>query len=557
MTVEEFNEANKNGDFDFFTTGMAVENLDAFTERVGKLNDYLGELAINGKLSAESLDNIVKNYAFLLQGSDGSFGAGNILGNLAELYAGGSESNMAKALAGKFQREAVTSETWWSAWKESDLGKAFVKKDSKNTTFSSFSDAMGAMTDEEKQSYIDYVSSLFTPDLYEEVQKKLIEWQTKAYENEISNLESIRDSLDDVNKQREKEIALIKAKEALENASKEKKRVYRAGVGFVYTTDQEAIKSAQDKVDELERQQDKDNIQYQIDSLQQQKEILENLENNKQLENLTTFVKNIQQALGTEGDKSLFSKILTEDESKTNLINIIADGIKKNAQNVKTEENLAETRTAANEYTKAYDDYIDYVEKNKDILNDPNNPAYTDTVAKVTSLWGSLVDKKSKYETASQVQGLTDQDTEINSKLSNIASTMSEEDWKGKTYGDANTNDSFSKDFDWGRLAAETAGAAGLGLATGNLILGAKNTADALVGGTVQQFMEGRGVDVGTFDLKPNNEIAAGDALHRHMIGDNRDRNDGYVLGTYNPTNQSWDWKIILEAKRICQNIRY
>ena len=168
MTVEEFNEANKNGDFDFFTTGMAVENLDAFIDRIDKLNGYLAELATNGKLSAESLENVVKNYAFLMQGANGSFGAENILENLAELYAEGSESTIAQALAGKFQKKAVTDETWWNAWTQSDRGKAFVNDENRplNTTFTSFSDAMASMTPEEQQSYIDYVKSLFTKHLF-------------------------------------------------------------------------------------------------------------------------------------------------------------------------------------------------------------------------------------------------------------------------------------------------------------------------------------------------------------------------------------------------------
>ncbi len=406
MTAEEFNEANKNGDFDFFTTGMAVENLDAFIDRIDKLNDYLTELATNGKLSAESLENVVKNYAFLMQGANGSFGAENILDNLAELYAEGSESTIAQALAGKFQRKAVTDETWWNAWTQSSKGQEFIAKDALNTTYTSFSDAMASMTEEERQSYIDYVKSLFAVDLDEEIQKKRIELQTKAYETEISNLESIRDSLDDVNKQREKELELIKAKEALENASKEKKRVYRAGVGFVYTTDQEAVKSAQDKVDELERQRDKDNIQYQIDSLQQQKEILENLENNEQLENLTEFVEKIQKALGEDG-KNLFSSILTKNGTfQTDMVETIADGIIRSAEKVKEQENLEATKEAAEKYVKAGQEYDEFMSENEKILKDINNPAYASTYEEYQAKLNALEDARSNYNQAAAKQPL-------------------------------------------------------------------------------------------------------------------------------------------------------
>lgn len=411
MTVEEFEKANKNGDFNFFTTGMAVENLDAFIDRIDKLNGYLAELATNGKLSAESLENVVKNYAFLMQGANG-FGAENILDNLAELYAEGSESTIAQALAGKFQKKAVTDETWWNAWTQSDRGKEFIERNPLNTTFTSFSDAMASMDDNDRQSYIEYVKSLFAIDLNEEIQEKLIEWQTKAYETEISNLESIRDSLDDVNKQREKELELIKAKEALESASKEKKRVYRAGVGIVYTTDQEAVKSAQEKVDELERQQDKDDIQYQIDSLQQQKEILENLKNNEQLEHLTKFVEKIQEAIGTGDSKTgLFASILTKDgDFQTNMQSTIAQGILQSAAMVKDQENLEATKTYAKEFNEAGMALNDFVNKNFAILNDPNNPAYEKTYNEYQEKLAKLSDARSKYVDASETRPLTSEE---------------------------------------------------------------------------------------------------------------------------------------------------
>lgn len=412
MTVEEFEKANKNGDFNFFTTGMAVENLDAFIDRIDKLNGSLAELATNGKLSAESLESIVKNYAFLMQGANGSFGAENILDNLVELYAEGSESTIAQALAGKFQKKAVTDETWWNAWTQSDRGREFIEKNPLNTTFTSFSDAMASMDDNERQSYIEYVKSLFTTDLNEEIQEKLIEWQTKAYETEISNLESIRDSLDDVNKQREKELELIKAKEALESASKEKKRVYRAGVGIVYTTDQEAVKSAQEKVDELERQQDKDDIQYQIDSLQQQKDILENLKNNEQLEHLTKFVEKIQEAIGTGDSKTgLFASILTKDgDFQTNMQSTIAQGILQSAAIVKDQENLEVTKAYAKEFNEAGMALNDFVNKNFAILNDPNNPAYEKTYNEYQEKLAKLSDARSKYVDASETRPLTSEE---------------------------------------------------------------------------------------------------------------------------------------------------
>lgn len=514
MTVEEFNEANKNGDFDFFTAGMAVENLDAFIDRIDKLNDYLAELATNGKLSAESLENVVKNYAFLMQGANGSFGAENILDNLAELYAEGSESTIAQALAGKFQKKAVTDETWWNAWTQSVHGKEFIERDSLNTTFTSFSDAMASMTPEEQQSYIEYVKSLFTTDLGEEIQEKRIEWQTKAYETEISNLESIRDSLDDVNKQREKELELIKAKEALENASKEKKRVYRTGVGFVYTTDQEAVKSAQDKVDELERQQDKDNIQYQIDSLQQQKEILENLENNKQLENLTTFVEKIQKALGEDG-KNIFSSILTKNGTfQTNMVETIADGIIRSAAKVKEQENLETTKEAAKEYIKAGQEYDEFMSANGEVLKNQNNPAYSSVYEEYQKKLGALENARSRYSEAAKLQ-----------PLKGTYGNKEEYDETGKV--DGFNSDKINR---WNETERNP---------------DIKEKESSLV-------LQGLLSNVNISSSMPQVDVSSKE-FKKHMIGSHRAQADTYRIAHYNPDTQSW--KLISKRGEDVANI--
>lgn len=522
MTVEAFEKANKNGDFNFFTTGMAVENLDAFIDRIDKLSGYLAELATNGKLSAESLENVAKNYAFLMQGANGSFGAENILDNLAELYAEGSESTIAQALAGKFQKKAVTDETWWNAWTQSDRGKEFIKKNPLNTTFTSFSDAMASMDEEERQSYIDYVKSLFATDLNEEIQEKLIEFQTKAYETEISNLESIRNSLDDVNKQREKELELIKAKEALENASKEKKRVYRAGVGFVYTTDQEAVKSAQEKVDELERQQDKDNIQYQIDSLQQQKEILENLENNKQLENLTTFVEKIQKALGEDGS-DLFASILTKDGTfQTNMTETIANGIAKSAEKVKEEEEIKATEEAKEKYVKAGQEYDEFMLKNENILNDQNNPAYAFTRSEWLKRAQALQEARSAYNKASDIRSIDDV-SDINAGWENVDTNL----YKEKAGSQVGV---FDDSFNWDTVGKAAAGAYIGGAVHGAILFGGGSAI-----GQLNKVITG--ADIYMSEESPE---ATGESFTKHMIGKNRSEKDKYVVGHYDSKNRRW-----------------
>lgn len=125
--------------------------------------------------------------------------------------------------------------------------------------------------------------------------EKVIEWTDPIYTiwkqteidqltQEIENLNEQKDALSNVNDERQRELDLIKAKEALENARKEKKRVYRAGLGFVMESDEEAITTAQENLDKLNVEKQQEDIQYQIEQLESLKSILENLDEEKQKE---------------------------------------------------------------------------------------------------------------------------------------------------------------------------------------------------------------------------------------------------------------------------------
>lgn len=360
MTVEQFREANSEGAFDWLTTDVAIGGLDKLNEKLATFNELLLAASENSLFSQENINKIVSQYPTLLKKIDEETGKisvsmDNVQENLVDILAGG--ESLRKVYAGFFSRDIATSAEKWDVFISSI--REDIEKDSaldgfrdeifKQTNYSGFLKVYEEHKDELEsynQSFIEYAKSLFSTDVFDTRQEILTKYATSTLETEISNLESIRDSLDEVNKQREKEIELIKAKEALENASKEKKRVYRAGVGFVYTTDQEAVKSAQEKVDELERQRDKDDIQYQIDSLQQQKEILENIKDNEQLKALQETAKDTLDALGVNG--ALVTAILSGSKEEFNAA--IKSGLDKDIG-----ENAANVNNAiASEKEEAY-----------------------------------------------------------------------------------------------------------------------------------------------------------------------------------------------------------
>lgn len=107
-------------------------------------------------------------------------------------------------------------------------------------------------------------------DAYREFIQSYAEGQSKELEKQLNNLESQKQALQDINKQREYQNQLIEAQLRLDNALNEKQRVYRAGVGFVYEADQSAIAKAQEDLENVEQNK-------QISLLEQQTNLLQTL----------------------------------------------------------------------------------------------------------------------------------------------------------------------------------------------------------------------------------------------------------------------------------------
>lgn len=424
MTVEEFEKANSEGAFDWLTTDVAIGGIDKLNEKMQTFNDLLSAASEGSLLTSENLNKIANQFPTLLRGIDEAgkyttdLSSDNILDNIIRMMT--DENSLREIYSGLFSGSVAKDSEIWSNFmtfgKGSEIAKSNLSSEIKDRVKNagSYSDIVDLFATDEMKEYNDafkeYVTSMYPiTDLLDAQAKILEEYGKHTLETEISNLESIRDSLDDINKQREKELELIKAKEALESASKEKRRVYRAGVGFVYTTDQEAVKSAQDKVDELERQRDKDNVQYQIDSLQQQKEILENIENNKQLESLVDTAEKI---LGSEGSNGGIVGIIaavnsiTSDEFVNKIKEQVKNGITEATQ--KTNEESKEVAFKSYEEAKSgLENFLneEYVTPEGEktghtkgsILSNPRSPYYSSVYEEYKSKIDSINESAENY----------------------------------------------------------------------------------------------------------------------------------------------------------------
>ena len=128
----------------------------------------------------------------------------------------------------------------------------------------------------------------------------LIDFRTKQIDKQVENLNSQKEALKEIVNQREYENKLVEARLKLEDANKQKKRVYRAGVGWTYQSDQQAIETAQKELQSLETEKKVSDIDARIAFLEGQKEELTSMYDK---ENYETLQKLYEQAI-TEGDVS-------------------------------------------------------------------------------------------------------------------------------------------------------------------------------------------------------------------------------------------------------------
>lgn len=104
-------------------------------------------------------------------------------------------------------------------------------------------------------------------DLYREQLKNATEFIASAYQKQVDALTEQRNMLENINKQREYELKLLKARVRLEEAMNDKRRIYRAGVGWVYEADQNKIAEAQKEIEDLSVEKQISKIDKQISAI--------------------------------------------------------------------------------------------------------------------------------------------------------------------------------------------------------------------------------------------------------------------------------------------------
>lgn len=441
MTAEE---ANKLKDSLWWVSDATIANgIDGLVSSFEGLSSILSEIAHSSTISDKTMKNILENYDFLLTDSEtGEISSGNIMKNITKILTDGGY-----VVSGQLMTQrAVTDETLWKKFLQQYIAKNPENTDmySELSGYTSFSQAMNTMYNPENANALALFGELAGElvgdmQITQAVRQILIEAENKTLENEISNLQSVKDSLEDVNKQRQKELDLIKAKIALENAQKEKKRVYREGVGFVYTSDQTAIKEAADNLEKLEREKDQNSLQYQIDMLNQQKDILSNIENNEQLSGIYDLLNSYMGQNGRLGSMINFIDSIKPEEINKLIAGYVAKEITSGEvyEDKITEANEAKRKlensvTAFNDFMEKTDDngvkISDIIGYNSDSVN-YLHPKYDEYYAKAEDLRQGVVNAKNNLAQYSNLG----KDYEVSSDVSDIANQLFLSSEQGRT----------------------------------------------------------------------------------------------------------------------------
>lgn len=317
------------------------DGLEGLNKRYEDIANIFEDIADDGKIIQENMDSIVQKYPFLLQGS-GGLSQDNILSNILDMvfdptgeaglaYGSVIVSN-AQSKAGywdlfKDQYYDKDKEKWGYTDENGNWVDLFYGMDEATTnqlldsqaTYDKLQDAgilENYMTDEGYEKWKEtIVATTGELEYMSMLQEQITEMQKHDYEQQIDNLQSIIDAMDSVNEAREKELKLIKARDALENAKKEKKMVYRQGIGWTYESDQTAIKEAKDELDNLEQEKTQEDIQYSIDQIQRKLDFLENLDNEENLQQMQDIFnewgERVTELLGGSGDEGYLYQIAT------------------------------------------------------------------------------------------------------------------------------------------------------------------------------------------------------------------------------------------------------
>ena len=192
--------------------------------------------------------------------------------------------------------------------------------------------------------------------------EKVVSIKNAQIDKEINNLNAQKEAMQNINSQREYENKLIEAKLRLENAAKEKKRVWREGVGWVYEEDQSAIAEAKDNLDSVTNEKAISAITKQINQLNADKDYLSSILSGQEETMQKAFLQAYSDANGVTSDNI------------TGLGSTIEKALEQNSTQAdkKWDEWMKEYKRGRENFKSDLKEKYDILQKKKAAMENPN-----------------------------------------------------------------------------------------------------------------------------------------------------------------------------------------
>lgn len=316
IAVDKLSEAAKK--FGTLTLGDFLKTPTEIRNSFDELSNLFVNLGSSSGLTAENLEKIISNYPQLIKdiGNTGDLTSA-ILTNMMAY-----KEQYSNALTDTLLDSSAYFEVLRDSFSaDSEEGQAIINSGAKTIR-----ELLTRGVDNENvKNKIQELFGEVVGSFDKQYLETIIKAQTKMFDQQIKNLEEQKTALQEINKQREYENKLIEARNKLESAQKEKKRVWREGVGWTYEADQTAILEAQQNLEEVTNQKKISELQSQIDIIQTSKEQLENLPTDMETKNLESVYEQWKDSLG-ENTKTQAQIIQTIQDTY--------DGILKTSEDV-------------------------------------------------------------------------------------------------------------------------------------------------------------------------------------------------------------------------------
>lgn len=283
------------------------------------------------------------------------------------------------------------------------------------------SDLYSALKDETQSFYEgvrDYVESQIDDEI-EALQKKL-EDQNDAYDEKIDILQKQKDTISEAREEEEKLLSIEKARIALAKAESNRNvQTYQRGIGFTWQSDPEAIKSAQDDLNDAlkEYNQYKEDLALDkhIQSLEDAKEANEKSVN-AQIEKLEDLKDEWSKALDISDDVAEYKKYLDK---------------MLNFDNASYEDRLAAAKKFALEYSKTMQGLQTQVEEQLPQVNGVTYDKNVDYAAQIANAKASgapdyvIADLEAKRQAKIVGENLNNDGTKKSTSSSSSSSSSS------------------------------------------------------------------------------------------------------------------------------------